>query len=148
LDYYKGWYNLWCQVNTPFYVKSQKSHKLDIANNIRIQPDLVLFKEGQPYLVIDAKYKVESAQDDIYQMVAYCHGVGVKSAILIHPKTEDILQNLFMIKGPGDISIEYMSLNLKGLSHELELNAKELISHIRRKYVDQTTSDEPISAII
>jgi len=84
----------------------------------------------------------------LYQIVAYCHSVGVKSAILIHPETEDIIQNLFMIKGPGDISIEYMSLNLKGLPHELELNAKELISHIRRKYVGQTTSNEPISAII
>jgi len=115
-------------------VRLQKFHKLDVSRKINIKPDIILFRKDIPFLVIDAKYKIKAAQDDIYQMVAYCHGVDVKNAMLIHPKTEETFHKLIRIKGSGEFSIKYKSIDLNGEPEELEENSRALINEIVQEY--------------
>jgi 5-methylcytosine-specific restriction enzyme subunit McrC len=89
-------------------IKEQQEIALDTAHRITIIPDIVLSKKGCNLLVIDAKYKLEADQKDIYQMIAYCHALGVNQAILVHPANEIAPRGKLAIKGPGNIRISYL----------------------------------------
>lgn len=65
------------------------SYTLDHAGKLDLIPDLVLYGSGRPIAVLDAKYKdLDSAgnpaRKDLYQMVAYCAGIGAESGHLIY----------------------------------------------------------------
>lgn len=50
-------------------------------------PDIVLRREGRPYLVLDTKYKRfngKPTEDDRNQMVMYCHTLGLSRGILVY----------------------------------------------------------------
>jgi 5-methylcytosine-specific restriction endonuclease McrBC regulatory subunit McrC len=39
--------------------------------------DVVLYQRDNPLMVVDAKYKLDARQGDLYQVVAYCHAPGL-----------------------------------------------------------------------
>lgn len=56
-------------------------------------PDIILHRRGKPYQVLDTKYKVfkdRPAKGDLYQMVTYCHALGVPRGTLIYANDESI----------------------------------------------------------
>jgi hypothetical protein len=87
-----------------------------------MRPDIVIRREGVPVLVIDAKYKLDPAQSDLYQALAYCHGLEVGAAVLVHPLSEAIPTSFVRVRGPGGFEIHYLPMSLGG-------NPKELRSH-------------------
>ena len=77
------------------------SRRLDVGRRVTLKPDVVIYRVHGVNIMIDAKYKrtgfdEETEEDrtkarnaDIYQMMAYCVGYGVRNAVLIYPeKTE------------------------------------------------------------
>ncbi|MFC5070718.1 McrC family protein [Kitasatospora cinereorecta] len=68
----------------------QDSHHLDTAGLVRIRPDLVVRTgDGRtPLAVVDAKYKVETADGlhnaDLYQALAYATVLGLREAHLVY----------------------------------------------------------------
>lgn len=68
---------------------------LDEADQVDMQPDLVCYLNGQPRVVIDAKYKAERPDGfpnaDLYQMLAYCTVLGLPEGHLVYAKgNEDV----------------------------------------------------------
>ena len=61
---------------------------LDEARTVRMRPDLVWTRAGQPTAVVDAKYKREQPHGhpnaDLYQMLAYCTTLGLPRGHLIY----------------------------------------------------------------
>ncbi len=58
-----------------------------IHNKVNIEPDINTYDKVNPVLVVDAKYKLNKAEDDLYQMLRYCHTLdGFR--YLIHPKAQ------------------------------------------------------------
>src|SRR5262249_31137207 len=56
---------------------------------ITIRPDIVHVVNGRPAVVFDAKYKLQSitsryANADLYQMLAYCTALGLKTGWLVY----------------------------------------------------------------
>lgn len=107
-------------------VVEQERHTLDHAGQFSVRPDVVLYRCGQPQLVLDAKYKLDEAHGDVYQMLAYCHAVGISKGILVYPASEAAPVGELSIRGPGDALIRYLALDLRGGPEHLEAQAKEL----------------------
>lgn len=101
-------------VKMGYWVKEEEAHPLDFGRQINIKPDILLYYEGRPLLIIDAKYKLSAVSEDIYEMLAYCHAIGLNQAILVHPVGEQAPSGSVLMRGPGDIKINYLSLDLSG----------------------------------
>jgi len=72
-----------------------RSHSmaLDDAGRVKLIPDVLVTRHGTPLCVVDAKYKLGVGADaagpasaDVYQMLAYCVGYGVRDAALVYPE--------------------------------------------------------------
>jgi 5-methylcytosine-specific restriction enzyme subunit McrC len=66
-------------------VYEQFATTLDVDDAVAIIPDIVIRNPLGRTIVADTKYKkaVESANQDLYQMVAYCRALGATDAVLI-----------------------------------------------------------------
>jgi 5-methylcytosine-specific restriction enzyme subunit McrC len=70
------------------YAHPQFHCSLDDAGIVRMRPDLVWQVDGNISAVVDAKYKREERSgypnEDIYQMLAYCAGLGTRRGHLVY----------------------------------------------------------------
>lgn len=120
-------------------VLSLPSYPLDWDGIFKVIPDVVLTRNGIPLLVVDAKYKLEEAQNDIYQMVSYCHALGIDRAVLVHPRNHSELPTEAIIRGPGAISLAYMGLDLTGGPAQLADQSKRMASQVKES-IDEIAS--------
>lgn len=69
-------------------LSAQRSDHLDEDRSVRVVPDLTWMRNMTPAVIIDAKYKDPSgptaSDDDLYQIVSYCTGLGINRAFLVH----------------------------------------------------------------
>lgn len=66
-----------------------------VAPGVEMRPDLTVYREGRPMLVVDAKWKRPAgapSPTDLYQMLAYCTALGVGRAVLVYPGRRDGVQ--------------------------------------------------------
>lgn len=113
-------------------VAVQQDLWLDAEQRVKGVPDVVIKLDDRPALVLDTKYKTLSSQPsntDFYQMVTYCHRLGLKRGILIYPGTERLRRRF------RDISVDVVSLDLTGGLSSFRLQcqrfAEELLQTIR-----------------
>ena len=86
-----------------FSVEIQPQIFLDAAHQEKGIPDIVINKDGQPYLILDTKYKLfkdKPSNEDRNQMFMYCHTMKVRRAILIY----------------SDPNLDYFSRDYEGMS--------------------------------
>ena len=72
----------------PYRLRSQYAAHLDLGGALGLRPDLVIADAAGPRLVADTKYKLGDGRPsslDVYQALAYCRAVGVRTAVLIYP---------------------------------------------------------------
>jgi len=110
----------------------QDPHYLDTGNHVRVKPDVVLYQWDNPLMVVDAKYKLDAKQGDLYQVVAYCHALGLTQAVLVHPASERSPEGVVAIRGPGDMRVRYLSLDLTGGPAELEAQGHRLAGEVEK----------------
>jgi len=108
----------------------QHAHALDAHRGASVRPDVIVHRRGSPELVIDAKYKLDPHQSDVYQVIAYCHALDVDQGVLVHPATERITHRTLRILGPGGFSVHYLALELSGGAESLEAHSAQLTSQI------------------
>ena len=113
-----------------YWIKEEEVHSLDVGKKITIRPDILIYQGDKPCLVVDAKYKLSAAQEDLYQMLAYCHAVGLNRAVLVHPESETSPTGSITICGPGNIFVDYQVINLSGGPQQLEEQSKQLVTKI------------------
>jgi 5-methylcytosine-specific restriction enzyme subunit McrC len=112
--------------------QEQKYYPLDKASLVSIQPDVVLYHQNLPTLVLDAKYKLDPNRADVYQVMAYCHALGLERAVLVHPESEELPTTELFIREPGDIKINYLSIDLSGDPSEIEVSSRGFIEKVRK----------------
>ncbi|MDQ1712060.1 MAG: 5-methylcytosine-specific restriction enzyme subunit McrC [Frankiaceae bacterium] len=70
---------------------AQDPHWLDVAGRVVMRPDLVRYgPAGRPVTVVDAKYKTGLPESDLYQILAYCTGLGLVRGHLVYAKGNDV----------------------------------------------------------
>lgn len=116
--------------NSDYWIKEEEVHALDLGKQITVRPDILVYQGDDPCLVVDAKYKLSAAQEDLYQMLAYCHAVGLHQAVLVHPESETSPLGAITVRGTGNIRVDYQSINLSGGPAELEAHGKILVTKI------------------
>jgi 5-methylcytosine-specific restriction enzyme subunit McrC len=71
-------------------VDDQDQNHFDEAGHVRLRPDIVWKIRGSAVAVIDAKYKAEKPAGypnaDLYQLLAYCTVLGLRSGHLVYAK--------------------------------------------------------------
>ena len=71
-------------------VDDQDRNHFDEAGQVRLRPDIVWKARGSAVAVIDAKYKAEKPAGypnaDLYQLLAYCTVLGLRSGHLVYAK--------------------------------------------------------------
>jgi len=112
-------------------VLERASRHLDAGRQIRVIPDVILSYRDNPLMVIDAKYKLDAAHGDLYQALAYCHAVGISQAVLVHPASEQSPDGAIAIRGPGDVRVHYLSLDLSGGPMQLETQGWQLAEQVK-----------------
>jgi len=93
-------------------VVAQQNIWLDVEQRVQGVPDIVIKVNDQPALILDTKYKLyrsKPSSNDLHQMIAYCHRLGLTSAILVYPGT--VPPDRFDFKG---ITVDVRALDLTG----------------------------------
>ena len=102
-------------------VHAQDPQWFDIDSNVKMNPDLVWYRGGQPVAVIDAKYKSEKVAGypnaDLYQMLAYCTALGLPVGHLVYAKGNDS-ETDHTVRGSG-VEIRAHALDLELLPGDL-----------------------------
>jgi 5-methylcytosine-specific restriction enzyme subunit McrC len=72
--------------------------------DIHLRPDVVLVRDGEPQVVVDAKWKdlagAPLVTDDLYQVLAYCTALGVGRGVLVYPGRRDRTWDYEMVGAP------------------------------------------------
>ncbi len=108
---------------TDIQIEAQKSRSLDVAGEIAVRPDVVVYRGQVPCVVVDAKYKRAEHNADVYQAVAYAHALRVHRVILAYPLSEALGQAQHLIRPDAAIEIRTEYLDLSGSPDELSEHA-------------------------
>ena len=112
--------------------REQKYYPLDKASLVKVQPDVILYHQNLPALILDAKYKLDPNRADVYQVLAYCHALGLNRAILVHPEGEQIPTRQLLIREPGEFKISYLSIDLSVDPSDIEEAIRGFIEEVRK----------------
>ncbi|MEU0502031.1 hypothetical protein [Nocardia sp. NPDC005998] len=87
-------------------------HFLADRERAELKPDLVAYAGNRPILIVDAKYKVDKLpKADVYQMLAYCVGLGLDEGHIVHPAGA---------RSSGDYTIPRANIRVR--YHAIDLN--------------------------
>lgn len=64
-----------------------------------IKPDVIISASSQVLLLVDAKYKLEVKEEDIYQAISYLVSTGASQAVLIYPKVSGKVVTEYQLGG-------------------------------------------------
>ena len=95
-------------------VVPQDVHTLDLDAQVIVKPDVVAYRENLPCLALDAKYKRDDPNTDVYQVLAYCHALGIPRAILAYPTSEGVAAVRHRIRPTGGVEVVSLPLDLSG----------------------------------
>lgn len=113
-----------------FQVKTQDPIPLDDEHKETGIPDIVLRKNGLPYLVLDTKYKVfkgKPEEADRNQMFMYCHALGLAQGILIYANDRPIsYQGHF-----PQVTIRALALSLSGSLAEFRERCRKFADDLK-----------------
>jgi 5-methylcytosine-specific restriction enzyme subunit McrC len=77
--------------------------------DVAMRPDLRLDRDGQPMLVVDAKWKRLPAAalitSDLYQVLAYCAALSVERAALVYPGRRNQTWRYRFGRGPVEVTV-------------------------------------------
>ncbi len=107
-------------------VDDQDRNHFDEAGQVRLRPDIVWKIRGSAVAVIDAKYKAEKPAGypnaDMYQLLAYCTVLGLRSGHLVYAKGNE---------KPVRHVVRRSGIEIFGHAVDLDQEPHALISHMR-----------------
>ena len=106
-----------------------------LAAGLRIQPDIVLRRDGQDVAVADAKYKdpgdASSAagayQDDLYQLLAYCVALGLPAGLLIYAAPRPLVAHSVQ---RGRVRLEAVGVDLQAPPELIRRQVRAAAAHL------------------
>ncbi|MFI7425259.1 McrC family protein [Nonomuraea sp. NPDC049684] len=106
---------------------AQQGHRLDQQRRVLIQPDILIYRDGRPTAVVDAKYRTLDGAPPtghLFQLISYCTALGLAEGHLVYAsgtpsaepyriKKSDIrvyVHGLDLSQGPTDLAIAVAAL--------------------------------------
>jgi 5-methylcytosine-specific restriction enzyme subunit McrC len=113
------------------------SRPLDGQPDLTLRPDVAIERGGHPVLVVDAKWKDVTAgppaTTDLYQVLAYCTGLGVRRAVLVYPGRRDRVFEYALLRAP--VRVEVCSLRVTGSRAACQRSLRRFGQMLRRRAV-------------
>lgn len=106
----------------------QTSNYLDINQQLKIIPDLVLRRADKVLAIMDTKYQLQETTNSYYQILAYCLAYQSRQGILIYPNWEKE-NNIIYIKN-SSVVINCVGIVLDKSIKELKSSIEQIISLI------------------
>jgi 5-methylcytosine-specific restriction enzyme subunit McrC len=81
--------------------------------DIEMRPDVLIGRGDQRLLVVDAKWKRLASvlrTADLYQMLAYCTGLGVRRAVLVYPGGRDRTWTYTLAHSPVTVTVHALRI--------------------------------------
>lgn len=116
-----------------------KAQDLHVANrrragqpNIRLRPDVIVYRRHRPLIVVDAKWKAPAGTPrfpaDLYQMLAYATALGVERIVLVYPGRKDAVADYRLRHSPVRLQIQRLRVSGSrvGCAHSLEKFGRRL----------------------
>jgi 5-methylcytosine-specific restriction enzyme subunit McrC len=115
----------------PLLVRDQFHTTLDVSGRVHMRPDVVISATREHLLVADCKYKSlldeQHRHGDLYQLLAYCTALGVRTGVLIYPRHLTEIDTRLHIRG-NDIDLRELSVSLDGTPAEI-MDALGTLAH-------------------
>jgi 5-methylcytosine-specific restriction enzyme subunit McrC len=96
--------------------------------DLAMRPDLILEHDGQPLLVVDAKWKRlppdSLVTEDVYQVLAYATALGASSAVLVYPGGRERVWDYALTDSP--IRLVVRTLSVSGTRQQCERSLQRL----------------------
>ena len=128
-------------------VQEQYHCSLDVHRRVMMRPDAVFLRRGETVLAADAKYKLSPNHGDVYQMLAYCHALGLPDGVRVYPDGETAPAGAISIRGPGDVRVHYLALDLTGGPARLEEQGESLVEQVEASLPLSRCAETASSAI-
>jgi 5-methylcytosine-specific restriction endonuclease McrBC regulatory subunit McrC len=103
---------------------------LDLDRQVTVKPDVVVYRGETPVLALDAKYKLDDPNADVYQALAYCHALKVPRAILAYPASEGIAAMRHRIRPDGKTEVVLLPFDLSGDVIDLKRQTKVFVEAV------------------
>jgi 5-methylcytosine-specific restriction enzyme subunit McrC len=101
---------------------------------IDVRPDVRIDRGGRPVLVLDAKWKRlppdAVVTEDLYQVLAYCTVLGVRSAVLVYPGPRHRVWDFAFPH--ADVHVQMRTLNVAGSAERCASARRRLGRDLRR----------------
>jgi 5-methylcytosine-specific restriction enzyme subunit McrC len=114
----------------------QPQGQRNLSERIVLKPDLLVRRGTRDYAVGDAKYKALEIQDwphaDLYQLLAYCVGLGLTRGLLIY--ASELPRSVEHVRRAG-IDLEVMGIDLTASPSTIRTQAEEA-GHILIKHAE------------
>jgi 5-methylcytosine-specific restriction enzyme subunit McrC len=122
-------------------VDDQDRNHFDEAGQVRLRPDIVWKIRGSAVAVIDAKYKAQKPAGypnaDLYQLLAYCTVLGLRSGHLVYAKGNE---------NPGHHVVRRSGIEIFCHAVDLDQGPGALISQMRD--LAQTIASVHLTAVV
>ncbi|GAA2207726.1 McrBC 5-methylcytosine restriction system component [Nonomuraea monospora] len=96
-----------------FRCVAQQGHQLDQQLRVLFQPDILICRDGRPFVVVDAKYRTLDGApptEHLFQLISYCTALGLTEGHLVYASGTPSAQP-YRIKN-SDISVHAHVLDL------------------------------------
>jgi 5-methylcytosine-specific restriction enzyme subunit McrC len=97
-----------------------------------MRPDLTIDRAGRALLVLDAKWKrwpdAANVTADLYQVLAYCVGLGVERAVLVYPGRRERVWSYHL----GPATVDLWALRVVGSPSACRRSLTRLLRRLRR----------------
>ncbi|HEX5272799.1 MAG TPA: hypothetical protein VFW33_20015 [Gemmataceae bacterium] len=101
--------------------------------DIHVRPDVLVARDGEPRVVVDAKWKDLAAAppppDDVYQVLAYCTALGAGRGVLVYPGRRDRTSDYDMRGAPVRLTVR--ALRVVGGREDCERSLRRLGRSLR-----------------
>ena len=114
-----------------FRCVAQQGHQLDQQRRVLFQPDVLIYRDGQPIVVVDAKYRTLDGAPPtghLFQLISYCTALGLTEGHLVYASGTPSAQP-YRIKN-SDISVHAHVLDLSQRPADLAIAVASLVDRL------------------
>jgi 5-methylcytosine-specific restriction enzyme subunit McrC len=115
------------EIRARYSAAIQPLHRI---GDLILRPDLVLHRDNVPVLVLDAKWKKDAVQQDIYQVLAYSAALGVWQAVLVYPGRRDSKRTYAF--EAANITLTIRKVRVLGTREQCQRSARRLAQSLLR----------------
>lgn len=110
---------------------AQQGHRLDQQRRVRFQPDILVYRDGRPTVVVDAKYRTLDGAPPtghLFQLISYCTALGLSEGHLVYASGTPSAEP-YRIKN-SDIRVHAHVLDLNQKPADLAIAVTSLVNRL------------------